>query len=452
MMGKLTLSKLLEDYRQYREQKNVDEKNAKATDIETCRQNFSDIMGVMGINLALFKDPHDRRSYQFSEEDKNLIFDLIDRFSNPDFELMRRGKYLEVPVNALRFYLNSFVTLLEHLQIDAVEIKRQKEQMIQRTRYTLAVEVQNIKNLMQSIQNDIKQIAEEASESDITRYLDSIALIRNLGTQLHSLRERNQYVYCLMVSERGHEEDSQAIEAFKQYPMEEKERIKKTAKLSSILLKNEEYMDLEDKSRALEGDIIYSKDKRSDYKKARKEMDKISVKAQIQEFGECIPSSNLDNDSKMSRISSEEALSNAFKDYKRMLVLLRRASDPGEFPIGVGMISDMIAERFDNRANNRNRSDESSLEILAIYKIVYATRFDLDWEVLDKDAYDAYSELSEQEQAEFDRLIKEAVIECEELFLRFPEMYQTKLDRDICEELQDKIIEKLEEKFESFFY
>ncbi|MCL6663512.1 hypothetical protein [Paenibacillus amylolyticus] len=447
-MGKLTLSMLLEDYKQYREQKNNTEDKTKATHIETCRQKLSDIMDVMGINSILFRDPDDKRSFQFSEEDKNLVFELIDRFSSPDFVLMRRGKYLEVPVNSLRFYLKSFVTLLEHLQIDPEVIGKQKEQMIQRTRYTLAVELQNIKQIMEGIQKDINQITEEASESNITGYLDSITLMRDLGIQLHSLRERNQTVFCLMVSERGHEGAFKDIETLKQYPMEEKERIKKSAKLISVLRNNKEFMDLINKSRELEGDIIYSKKKRYAYLKARKEMDIISFEAQIQEFGALIPSSNLEDDSKMSRISSEDVLSNAIKAYKNIRILLREASDPDEFPFAA-VILDMIAERFDNEANNRNRGDES-MEILAIYNIVTATYLELDWEDLVKDAYDAYSELSEQDRTEFDRLINEAVIECKDLFLSFPEMYQTDLDLDIRNESQDEIIKKIEDKFESF--
>lgn len=444
-MGKLTLSMLLDEYAKYREQRNESEKTAKATHQETCRQNFNDILNVMGIDSKLFKDPFNERSYHFVEADKNLVFELLDRFSSRDFVLMRKGRYLEVPVVSLRFYLKALSTLLERLEIDAEVIRDQKEQMIRQTSYMLAIELQNVHSLMEGIKQDIDQILEETQEKDDDiRYLDSIARLSDLGKLLHLLRERTRYVYHIMDTDRDQEELSISSGILRNDP-DAKDRIKKLVRLDQVLLNNEKYIVLTEELGKLADEVLFSKKKRFAFLKAVREIEEISDATQIQEFGE--PVAPISGGKKMKmplRMSSEEALDRSVEAYMEMLVLQSMADDPDDVPIAV----DLAAQRFDG--NTDKKRVDKDLNSYSIFKIVLAVHLDMDWNTMEEGAYKSYSAFSNLKQEEFEILVNEAATECEELFRSFPKLYQTKLDLDIHDEIQAEIITKLELKFEAF--
>lgn len=446
-MKKLTLTKLLDEYKQYREQRNESENNAKATHPETCRQNLNDIMIVMGIDFTLFKDPANERSYRFAESDKHLVFELLDRFSSTDFALMRKGRYLEVPDKSLRFYLKTLSTLLEHLEIDTEVIRDQKEKMMRQTSYALAVELQNVQRLMAGINHDINQILEEVTEkASDSRYLDAIALLNDLGAHLHSLRDRTRYLFHFMGTERDLEEFSNGVESLRRDP-HGKERIKKLVRLDQALWNNEKYVELREESTQLADEVLFSKSKRLAFFKAQKEMEKISKETQIREFGELIVPTGEDGKTENPpRISSKDTLLHAVEAYQNLLAIQQITDDPGDVPIAV----ERVAQRFHEKTYGKRSG--KSMNIHSIFNIVLAVHLELDWDMMTnlEEAYEAYSAFSDSKQEEFNRLVNEAAEECDRLFRSFPEMYQTKLDLDILDEIREEIFAKLEHKFEAF--
>ncbi|WP_339211516.1 hypothetical protein [Paenibacillus sp. FSL L8-0333] len=444
-MKKITLQKLLEEYVEYRNQQNEDEEKSKAVHIVGCRQKFNDILAVMGIDSTLLKDPQNKRSYQFAECDKHLVFSLLDDFTSDSFSLMRKGKYLEVPVKSLRSYLKTFTTLLEHLDINPDVMKMQKEIMMRHTSYELAVELQKIQALMEGIKDDINQILEDvAEEVDEIRYSDSIVLLSDLGSYLHSLRERTRYLFHFMDSDRSQEDLTIGLELFRQDP-NAKDQLKNQIQLEFALNKHDRYLELVAESEQLRDSGLFSRDKYSALSKVKKEMYEIWEETQIKEFGKLLVPSGIDSKTEIPhRISSEDTLIRAVEAYRNTLVLRKNADSPDDFPIAI----ELVAQRFHE---NMKRSS-GAMNIHSIYKIVLAVHLDLDWDTDGRltEAYEEYSAFSDSEQEEFDRLVNKAVTENEGLFGSFPKMYQTQLDLDIHDEIQEEISAKLELIFEAF--
>lgn len=88
--------------------------------------------------------------------------------------------------------------------------------------------------------------------------------------------------------------------------------------------------------------------------------------------------------------------------------------------------------------------------VTEIYSIVSAERLDLDWDTQAEDAFQTYSNLSESRQSKFNKLVKQAVSQCQGDFDSFPESYQTNEDMEIRDAIVGEISEKLGTIFADF--
>lgn len=91
-------------------------------------------------------------------------------------------------------------------------------------------------------------------------------------------------------------------------------------------------------------------------------------------------------------------------------------------------------------------------DLVDIYNMVQAKRFDLEWEDQQSlaDAYRTYSGLSASKQIQFESLVTKALKQCEDDFKRFPEEHRTELDMELHAETEAAITKKLEKIFKAF--
>lgn len=196
-MEKITLQSMRVDYSRYRKQKNAEEKNKKTTNYETCRQNLSEIMNVIGVDVRYFKENFGAASqpFQFAEKDRQLLFDILDQYTSNEFVLIRKGKILDVPVESLTFYLDAFTTMLKHLEVDEEIVREQRKAMMRCIHYELAVEFSSVRGALNGIEQDVQQMME--SEDDLY-YSNYVGIMNELASQLQVLRDRSRLVYIFL--------------------------------------------------------------------------------------------------------------------------------------------------------------------------------------------------------------------------------------------------------------
>lgn len=350
-MEKVTLQSMLVDYSRYRKQKNAEEKTKKTTNYETCRQNLSDIMNVLGVDVRYFKENFGPPSqpFQFAEKDRQLLFDILDQYTSNEIVLIRKGEIFDVPVESLTFYLDAFTTMLKHLEIDEEIVREQREAMMRCIHYELAVEISSVRGALKGIKQDIQQMLE--SEDDLY-YSDYVAMMKELASQLQALRDRSRHVYMFLDNRRS-QENLKSASVFLQRRPGAMDNLKKRVKLDQELRNNERYAELVEQLERITNESTFLKKKLPQYEEVLEEMDQISEEMQLREFGEILMHGDESGEESSQHIPSGEALKLAVKEYE-LLYASRSYADP--------LVADeLYTSRFgDNSyregANQRDRS------------------------------------------------------------------------------------------------
>jgi hypothetical protein len=352
-MKKVTLQSMLVDYVKYRKQKDVKEKTVKAKNYETCRQNLSDIMTVLGVDVKYFKEKESivsskEAAYQFAEKDQDLLFDILDRYTSREFVLIRKGEFLMVPVESLTFYLEAFTTMLKHLEAGEEIIRALREEMMRHMQYELAVEMYATCHTMKGIEQDVQQLL--AWDEELT-YSDYVILTRDLNAQLQALRDRVRHVYIFMNDGRFQENMKAESAILRQRP-ETKDYIKKRVKLDQVLLKNERYAILNEQLERLNSKSDFMKKQLPQYDEILKEIAQISRETQLREFGEILKHEDYSGEDRSTLcIPSEEALKHAVRVYDELRAC-RSEVDPEE-----PLLADLLcAERFGHDTREKEPS------------------------------------------------------------------------------------------------
>lgn len=309
------------DYAKHRKEMDKKENRVKAVNYETCRQNLNEAMNVLGLDSKFFKDNYvSNQSFQFSVQDKEILFELFDRFTTNEFVLVRKGQFLEVPLEALDFYINAFTTILKHLDVDDDIVESQRASMLKYTQYSLAVEYNKVCKELAQISKDLEKII--SFDNRLNNEDDSV-FFQHVHDKLNLIKKYIRHVHMNMAEYREQQEGFMAeVKALK--PLLEKDRecvkekILNHVKLDQVLHQNPRYVELEELMVDCVDRKTFLKHKIKDYVELQKEITDISRKTQMKLFGRIIDDESLiPENSEVEKMPSRELLDMAVRDYLR---------------------------------------------------------------------------------------------------------------------------------------
>lgn len=309
------------DYAKYRKDMDIQENCVKAVSYETCRQNLNEAMDVLGLNSKFFKENFkSNQPFQFNVKDKPILFELFDRFTSNEFVLVRKGLFLEVPLETIEFYINSFTTILKNLGIDDEIIGSQKECMLKYTQYSLAVAYDKIRKELIQIGKDIEKII--GFDNQLNNEDDTV-FFQNVYEQLNLVKNYIRHVHISMSEYREHQEGFMAeVKALKPFLEKDrdaiKEKILNRINLDKVLHQNPRYVELEELMADCVENKAFLKHKIKDYVKLEKESIDISRDTQMELFGRIIDDEAIiPKKNEIERMPSKELLEMAVRDYIR---------------------------------------------------------------------------------------------------------------------------------------
>lgn len=318
-MAKVNLKSILVDYAKYRKKRDEIENRVMAINYETCRQNLNEAIYSLGLESKYFKENFvSNQSFQFDEQDKELIFQIFDRFTTNEFVLVRKGAFLEVPLDTVEFYINAFTTILKHLEVDEEIVEAQRASMLKYTQYSLAVEYNKACQELAQIGQDIEKIIRFDNRLDCD---DDSVFFQHVYEKLSLIKKYIRHVHMNMAEHRERQEGLMAeIKALKPLLEKDREGVKEKlvnkVKLDQALRQNTRYLELEDLMANCVENKTFMKHKVKEFVEIEKEMVEISRETQMNLFGRIIDNESLFPEKiEVEKMPSRDLLEMAVKQY-----------------------------------------------------------------------------------------------------------------------------------------
>lgn len=337
-MEKLNFKIIFVEYCNHRKARDAENGTTRSIDYETCRQNLNEIMKVMGLEPKIFKvGGISNQAFQFDENDKEKVFELLDQFTDNEFVLMRKGEFFKVPPKTIHFYIDTFAELMRSAGLEGADVDARVKRMEQLTLYEYVVALNDATKILSSIKKDFYTIIE--NEGDLM-YEDYVAHMRYTGALLRELQDRVRHVFLNIKEYRSYHGLREECNIIRGYSEEEKanfkERLLEQLKLEQALGEDGRYVELNTKREAIIQAEGFLKKKQADVQPVEKEMQEISHRIQMDLFGRLIEDDLLYGEKYQRRIAEDSIalLKDAVDGYERYRVVRNSRTKPEDEPIG----------------------------------------------------------------------------------------------------------------------
>lgn len=335
------------DYAKYRKEKDEKENHVSAVNYETCRQNLNEAMNVLGLDTKFFKENFvSNQPFQFNDQDKKILFELFDRFTANEFVLIRKGQFLEVPIETLEFYINSFTTILIHLDVEDEIVDSERASMLKCTQFYLAVEYDKVRKELVRISKDLEKIINFDNSLNSE---DDTVFFQHIHDQLNQIKNYIRHVHMNMSNHREDQEGFMAeLKALQPILKNDREGVKEKilnhVKLDQVLHQNPRYVELEELMVSCVERKTFLKHKIKNYVEIQNEITDISRKTQLELFGRIIDNESLiQKNSEAEKMPSRELLEKAVRDYLRFYEYKKSSKDDEPF-IGDTMCEQLFGD------------------------------------------------------------------------------------------------------------
>lgn len=268
---------------------------AEEHDINKIRDKFVEIIKLVGIDDKLLRQHKDEgtgemvsfdntnRQFCFPETICDFCVEIIMQYTSADSKILRKAKYMDVPINQLSFLIKGFTKYLSDLGYDGVTIAKEKYKMDRRLKYRLSLLSHD---LYQEYKNLVKNVAEFASNGYLY-YEDDVLLAQYMLKIVKKCYEYIISVYSNYEELRIEEADNYAMEESQNYSNAEAlTDISQSGLLADALEHDTEYQSLLKKQIALLTTSDFIKNLESSYNKNNKQIDDIKKKYMHELFGD----------------------------------------------------------------------------------------------------------------------------------------------------------------------
>lgn len=268
---------------------------AEEHDIKKIRDKFVEIVKLVGIDDKLLRKHKDERTGEmvsFDNSNRQFCFpeticdfcvEIIIQYTSANFKILRKAKYMDVPINQLSFLIKGFTKYLTDLGYDNATIAKEKNEMDRRLKYKLSLLSHG---LYHEYKNLVKNVAEFTSNGYLY-YEDDVLLAQYMLKTVKKCYEHIISVYVYYEELRIAEADNYAIEESQNYSNAETlTDISQSGLLTDELEHDKEYQSLLKKQIELLNTPDFIKNLESSYNKNNKQIDAIKKKHICELFGD----------------------------------------------------------------------------------------------------------------------------------------------------------------------